>query len=86
MEKPGLLRDLLELVVWEDYGLFHEVEGFLASLPEHQADLALRELTKIIAELRGAEGLDYQLDKARALRRSVVAAAERLTESEDVPP
>ena len=73
VEAPGLLRDLLELVVWEDYGLFHQVGLFLSSLPEPQADLALRELARIIAELRGA-GLQYQLDSARALRRTVVDA------------
>ncbi len=74
-EKAGLLRDLLELVVWEDYGLFHEVERFLGSLPEYQADLALSELAQIIAELRSA-GLDDQVSKARVLRRAIVGASE----------
>lgn len=83
VEKQGLLRDLLELVVWEAYGLFHEVEGFLASLSEGPADLALGVLAQIIAELRGAEGLDHQLERARAMRRAVVAAAKGFPESAD---
>jgi hypothetical protein len=80
IERPGLLRDLLELAVWEGYGLFHEIEPFLRGLPEPQADLALRELARIIAELRGA-GLDYQLGQAMTLRRAVVAAADGFMES-----
>jgi hypothetical protein len=67
-ERPGLLRDLLELSICEDYGLFHELEPFLCTFTEPQADLALRELATIIAELR-VSGLDYQLEKARRLSR-----------------
>jgi hypothetical protein len=50
---------------------------FLRGLSEPAADLAIRELAKIIAELRAA-GLAYQLTKAGHLRRAVVAAAEAL--------
>jgi len=77
IERPGLLRDLLELVVWEDFGLFSEVEQFLAALPEVHADLAMRELARIVAELRGAT-LERQLAKARSLRRVLLTAAEAL--------
>jgi hypothetical protein len=75
-----MLRDVLELVVWEDYGLFHEIDPFLRALLEPEADLALCELAKIIAELRIA-GLDHQLEKACALRTAVIAAAEAFNES-----
>lgn len=75
IDRPMLLRDLFELVVWEDYGLFQEVDPFLRGLREPEADLAVRELAKIIAELRSA-GLRVQLEKARARRSSVIAAAE----------
>jgi hypothetical protein len=78
---PGLLRDLLELVVWEDYGLFAEVRAFVASLPEPEADLATRELARIIAELRTA-GLDYQLERARSLRKSLLLAGDTLLAQE----
>jgi hypothetical protein len=84
-ERPGLLRDLLELSVWEDYGLFHGLEPFLRSLTEPQADLALRELANIIAELR-ANGLEYQLGRARRLRRAIVAAADGFSDAVEVEP
>lgn len=83
LERPVLLRDLLELVVWEDYGLFHAIDGFLRSLREPEADLALRELASIIAELRAA-GLVYQLDKASNLRCAVIAAADAFTEDAEL--
>ena len=66
-EIPGLLRDLLELAVWEDYGLFCEVETFLGALPNGCARAAARALDDAIVELVRFE-LDYQLGKARALR------------------
>ena len=66
-EIPGLLRDLLELAVWEDYGLFCEVEPFLRALRNGSARAAARELDEVIVELVRFE-LDYQLGKARALR------------------
>jgi len=79
-ERPGLLRDLLELSIWEDYGLFYEMDPFLRTLTEPQADLALRELANIIAELR-VSNLDYQLGKARRLRRAAVASAEAFSDA-----
>lgn len=82
VERTGLLRDLLELAVWEGYGLFHEVDPFLRALPEPDADSALLDLASMIAELRAA-GLGSQLDKAQELRRAVLAAAEAFTECEE---
>lgn len=82
IDRPVLLRDLLELVVWEDYGLFHEIDPFLRGLQEPEADFAVRELAKIIAELRIA-GLGQQLDKASDLRTAVVAAAEAFMASDE---
>lgn len=76
LDRPGILRDLLELATWEDYGLFHHLDVFLAWLPERAADIAVRELAGIISELRAA-GLDYQLSKAQRLRRLVLASAEK---------
>ena len=74
LERPGILRDLLELATWEDYGLFRHIEPFLKTLPEPAADLATRELAQIIAELRNAE-LEYQLETARRLREHVLQSA-----------
>jgi len=73
-ETPGLLRDLLELVVWEDYGLFCGIEAFLRTLTNVHAETAKRELDEIMGELGRAE-LDYQLGKARALHDVLADAA-----------
>ena len=75
LDRQGTLRDLLELVTWEDYGLFHHVEVFLERLPECAADLAVPALARFITELRAA-GLDYQVSKAQRLRRLVLASAD----------
>lgn len=74
LEIPGLLRDLLELAVWEDYGLFYGLEAFLRTLTHEHAGTAKRELDEIIGELGRAE-LDYQLGKARALQEVLVDTA-----------
>ncbi|XXX81447.1 hypothetical protein WMF30_22070 [Sorangium sp. So ce134] len=68
----GILRDLIELAVWEDYGLLRGVRGFLGALQEEHADLAVRELAAILAELR-RERLEYQTARALMLRRAVLA-------------
>ncbi len=73
LERFGILRDLLELATWEDYGLFHHIEVFLTWMPERGADLAICELAQLIAELRAA-GLGYQVSKAQRLRQLVLAS------------
>jgi hypothetical protein len=73
-DHPGLLRDLVELVVWEDYGLFAGIPGFFRRLAEPTADSVMRELGRTVCELRAA-GLRYQLVKAQRLRRELIAAA-----------
>lgn len=85
VELPGILRDLLELSTWEDYGLFHHIDAFLSQLSEAAADVAIRELARIIGELRAA-GLHYQLGRARRLRALVLksAVAEEASTSEDL--
>ena len=85
IERSVLLRDLLELVVWEDYGLFQEIEPFLCTLPEPAADRAVRELAQLIAELRAA-GLGRQLTKATGLRRAAIAAADAFTSKPETVP
>ena len=74
VERPDILRDLLELATWEDYGLFHHVHAFLGHLSEAAADVAVRDLARLISDLREA-GLDYQLGKARRLRELVLGSA-----------
>ncbi|WP_394821833.1 hypothetical protein [Pendulispora albinea] len=73
LDKDGVLRDLLELAVWEDYGLFCRIEDFLRTLREQYAGAAMREIAAMIAELRREE-LDYPLRKALALHRVLLAS------------
>jgi len=76
VERRGILRDLLELATWEDYGLFQHLYPFIGQLPEAVADLVVSELAQIIGKLREA-GLEYQLGKARRLRKRVLESAAR---------
>ncbi|MEZ4364029.1 MAG: hypothetical protein R3B48_27900 [Kofleriaceae bacterium] len=82
--RPGILRDLLELATWEDYGMFHHIEVFLEWLPERAADLAIHDLARLITELRAA-GLDDQVFKAQRLRRLVLTSADKVASSLDAP-
>ncbi|MEY4508588.1 MAG: hypothetical protein RLZZ450_710 [Pseudomonadota bacterium] len=75
LQTPRMLRDLLELVVWEDYGLFAEGGQFVGALTEDKADLVVIELARMLSELRAA-GLDYQAARVRALRKRVLASVE----------
>lgn len=34
LDRPGIVRELLELATWEDYGLFRHLDDFLHRLPE----------------------------------------------------
>jgi hypothetical protein len=79
----SVVRDLLELVIAEDYGLFLGIEGSrgVAGAP---ADVAVRVLAPIIAELR-RERLTYPLGKALRLRRALLAAVTDV-EGESTPP
>ena len=70
LDLDGVLEDLLELCVWEDYGLFNSVESFLGALSGEHAQRAQRALAGLIQELQ-AEGLDYQVRKALELRAAL---------------
>lgn len=77
-----MLRDLLELFVWEDFGLSEAIEPFLRTLREDRADVAARKLARIIPELRAHE-LDDQLSRARRERTPVLASTPDLDETLD---
>ncbi len=70
VDREGMLRDLVEVVVWEGYGLFHEADGFLCELAAPQAATVRAELTRLLGELVEAD-LDYHADKARKLLRAM---------------
>lgn len=76
-----LLRDLLELAVWEGYGLTDATEPFLGTLSEDRADVAMSELARIIAELRTHE-LEYALGTARRLRSLVLSSLREQDDAE----
>ena len=67
VHEPYLLEDLIDLAVWEDYGLIRRVPAFLSTLPERHADAAVRYVARVLIELRREE-LDYQVEKATRLR------------------
>ena len=79
LEEPVVLRDVIELAIWEGYGLVRNVETFLTNLPEHHADAAMRHLSRVIAELR-REGLQFELERATRLRRAVLASLDSRSE------
>lgn len=67
VSEPFVLEDLIDLAVWEDYGLVRNVPAFLSTLPERRADAAVQYLARTLVELR-SEDFDYQVEKATRLR------------------
>jgi hypothetical protein len=67
VHEPYLLEDLIDLAVWEDYGLLHRAREFLSTLPERHADAVVRYVARQLVELRRVE-LDHQAEKATRLR------------------
>lgn len=76
--RPGILRDLIDMAIWEDYGLFRRVERFLGSLAADVRDIVRGEIEQAIAEL-GEHELAYQQKKALRLLSA-------LGSSEGAPP
>ncbi len=66
-----LLRDLLELLIWDGYGLADGVEDFLRGLPDGPALAAASELARLVGELE-REGLRHELARARRLQTAVL--------------
>lgn len=69
MSREDYLRDLLQLIVWEDYGfLYDELPAFLASLTPEEAELADSVLQALGRELAGYFILKYQVEKVLRVR------------------
>jgi hypothetical protein len=69
--------DLLDFLVWEDYGLTDGViEGYFRRLTPGQGDVCIAYLHAQIEELR-TDDLDYQSEEALTLLGQVVAEQER---------
>jgi hypothetical protein len=75
--RAALLRDLVEFVTWEGYGLTTRVEDFLEGLAEEDADAALGSIAAVIRELKEAR-FEYPLETARRLRAAVLRAGVAL--------
>jgi hypothetical protein len=73
-----LLRDLLDLVVWEEYECSPPIEAFLVALVAPQADAAVRELAVITRELEAA-GLGHAARQARSPRARRQTEPSRLS-------
>ena len=70
-ERPALLRDVVEMLVWNAYGLVQASEAFLGDLPEPGRQRALSELARLVAELDEG-GL---VDNAREARNIMCGVA-----------
>jgi hypothetical protein len=57
-DAPGPLRDLLELAIWEDYGLCEAVEGFLSTIHTAELDSHLRRARSLKRLLRAPHPVD----------------------------
>jgi hypothetical protein len=89
LDKTGIdenvfFPDLLDLLVWEDYGLTDDrIEGYFKGLSPAQADLCIGHLRKQIDELR-ADDLRYQSEQALTFLGQIVAEQARLDMFEDL--
>jgi hypothetical protein len=84
IDEAVFFRDLLEFLIWEDYGLTDRgIEGFFRRLTDGQADLCIEHLCQEIAALRD-DDLEYVSEKALTFLGQVVAEQERFDEFEDL--
>jgi hypothetical protein len=76
--------DLLDFLIWEDYGLTDDgIEGYFKRLNDRQADLCVKHLRHEVATLHD-DDLDYQSEEALTLLGQVVGEQERFDEFEDL--
>jgi hypothetical protein len=88
LDKTGIdevfFSDLLDFLIWEDYGLTDdEIEGYFKGLTPAQADSCIRHLRQQIDDLK-EDDLEYQSEEALTLLGQVIAEQERFDEFEDV--
>lgn len=78
------LRDLIDFLTWEDYGLtYRQTDGYFAGLSMAEADLCMAHLRKCHTELMALD-LDYQAEKSLTLIGEVVAEQQRFELFEDL--
>jgi hypothetical protein len=77
IEDRVFFPDLLDFLIWEDYGLTDDViEGYFRRLTPAQGDVCIEYLRPQVEELR-ADDLDYQSEGALTLLGQVVAEQAR---------
>ena len=76
IDEDVFFPDLLDFLIWEDYGLTNDRIELLKGLTPAQGDLCIGHLRRQIDELR-ADDLEYQSEKALTLLGQVVAEQER---------
>lgn len=80
----AFLFDLLNLLIWEDYGLtWRLANGFFKKLDKNRADKCMAYAQKWIEKLR-AEDLDYQAEKALTLLGQIVWEQSRFERFEEL--
>ncbi len=84
IEGAAFFPDLLDFLIWEDYGLTHKaIVGYFRGLNEAQANLCVDHLRQEITALLD-DDLEYESEKALTLLGQVVAEQERFDEFEAV--
>jgi hypothetical protein len=84
IEEAVFLEDLLELLIWEDYGLTDDqTEGYWERLTQSQGDRCVQYLRRRVAELR-ADYLPYQSEEALTLLGQVAVEQDRFEMFEDL--
>lgn len=84
IEGEVLLRDLIDFLTWEDYGLtYRQADGYFAGLSMAETDFCLAHLRKRYTELMALD-LDYQAEEALTLTGQVVAEQQRFELFEDL--
>ncbi len=89
LQKTGIedrvfFPDLLDFLVWEDYGLTdNESEGYFRRLTPEQCDLCTQHLHRQVDDLR-VDDLDYQSEQALTLIGQVAAEQERFEQFTDL--
>jgi hypothetical protein len=75
IEPSTYFRDLIELAIWEDYGLIEGLQGAFARLEPDDSAVVTDVFEDVLLELR-AGGFDYEEEKALVTRVDFLIACE----------
>jgi hypothetical protein len=84
IEEAVFFPDLLDFLIWEDYGLtYRQLDGYFGGLNEAQADICINHLRHEVVALLD-DDLDYQSEEALTLLGRVIAEQRRFDDFEDI--